>query len=177
MARGHCASAASPGSGRRRCGGPRSRRRRRRVFACCPPGASRRSCRFVGLADLVRDDFAAVADELTEHDRGALAVAVGLAAPEGPPDAIAVPRAFSAFLRLLARDRPVLLAVDDVQWLDSSSRRALSFAARRLGDAPIGIVVTQRGEGPDPLDLARALDETRFGELRVEPRAWARSRT
>src|SRR5262245_57080622 len=117
---------------------------------------------FVGLADLVRDDFAAAADELSEHDRAALAVAVGLAAPEGPPDAVAVPRAFAALLRLLARDRPLLLAVDDVQWLDVSSRRALSFAARRLADAPVGILVTQRGEGPAPLELARAFDETRF---------------
>ena len=63
----------------------------------------------------------------------------------------------------------MLVAVDDVQWLDSSTRRALSFAARRLGDAPIGILVTQRGDGPDPLDLARTFDVTRFDELRVEP--------
>ena len=123
---------------------------------------------FVGLADLVQDAFATVADELNAHDRAALAVAVGLEPPEGPPDGIAVPRAFSALLRLLARDRPVLLAVDDVQWLDLSSRRVLSFAARRLSDAPIGILVTQRGDGPDPLDLARTFDE-RFDELRVEP--------
>src|SRR5262249_11478876 len=85
---------------------------------------------FVGLADLVQDDFAAVADELTGHDRAALAVAVGLAAPEGPSDTVAVPRAFTALLRRLARDSPVLLAVDDVQWLDLASRRALSFALR-----------------------------------------------
>ena len=49
------------------------------------------------------------------------------------------------------------------------SRRALAFAARRLGDAPIGILVTQRGDGPDPLGLTRAVDETRVGELRLEP--------
>jgi len=124
---------------------------------------------FVGLADLVQDDFAAVADQLIEHDRAALAVAIGLAAPEGPPDMVAVPRAFSALLRLLARDGPVLLAVDDIQWLDLSSRRALSFAVRRLGDAPVGILVTQRGAGPDPLDLARTFEATRFDEIHVEP--------
>jgi DNA-binding CsgD family transcriptional regulator len=124
---------------------------------------------FVGLSDLVQDAFPAVADQLTDHDRAALAVAVGLEAPqEAPADAIASPRAFLALLRLLARDRAVLVAVDDVQWLDVPSRRALSFAARRLGDAPVGILVTQRGDGPDPLDLTRALEE-RFSELRLDP--------
>jgi DNA-binding CsgD family transcriptional regulator/tetratricopeptide (TPR) repeat protein len=124
---------------------------------------------FVGLSDLVQNGFDTVADELPDHDRAALAVAVGLEAPnESRGDAIAVPRAFSALLRLLARDRPVLVAVDDVQWLDVPSRRALAFAARRLGDASIGILVTQRGDGRDPLDLARAFDETRFGEIRLD---------
>jgi DNA-binding CsgD family transcriptional regulator len=124
---------------------------------------------FVGLSDLVQDGFATVADELMDHDRVALAVAVGLEAPhELRGDAIAVPRAFAGLLRLLARDRPVLVAVDDVQWLDVPSRRALAFAARRLGDASIGILVTQRGDGRDPLDLARAFDETKFGELRLD---------
>ena len=125
---------------------------------------------FVGLADLVQDAFPAAADGLVDHERAALAVAVGLDAPQEPPsDAIALPRAFLALLRLLARDRPVLVAVDDIQWLDVPSRRALSFAARRLGDAPIGIVVTQRGNGPDPLELARTFDETTLRELRLEP--------
>ena len=125
---------------------------------------------FVGLSDLVQDAFPAVADQLTDHERAALAVAVGLEAPrEAPGDAIAPPRAFLALLRLLARDRPVLVAVDDVQWLDVPSRRALAFAARRLADASVGILVTQRGDGPDPLDLARTFDEARFGELRLDP--------
>ena len=72
-------------------------------------------------------------------------------------DALAVGRAFLALVRLLARDEPVLIAVDDVQWLDPSSARILSFAARRLGKVPVGILLTQRGDGPDPLDLANAL--------------------
>ena len=112
----------------------------------------------------------AVAEKLEAHERAALAVAVGLEAPqERPRDAIAVQRAFLALLRLLAQAAPVLVAVDDVQWLDVPSRRALSFAARRLGDAPVGILVTQRGDGPDPLELARAFDETRFFEIRLGP--------
>ena len=69
-------------------------------------------------------------------------------------------------------DGPVLVAIDDVQWLDPASQRILSFAARRLGDAPVGILTTQRGDTGDPLDLRHALDQ-RFAEIRAraaEPR-------
>ena len=35
-------------------------------------------------------------------------------------------------LQLLSERGPILIAVDDVQWLDPSSSRALAFALRRL---------------------------------------------
>jgi predicted ATPase len=44
-------------------------------------------------------------------------------------------------LRALA-EGPLLLAVDDVQWLDAPSAAALAFALRRLRDEPVGIVVS-----------------------------------
>ena len=123
----------------------------------------------VGLSDLAGDAFGDVAGELAEHDRAVLAATLGLAAPDQQArDALALPLALLAFLRLLAQDEPVLIAVDDVQWLDPASARILSFAARRLGDLPVGILVTQRGDGPDPIDLGNALGE-RYEELRLGP--------
>ncbi|HEU5066291.1 MAG TPA: AAA family ATPase [Gaiellaceae bacterium] len=123
----------------------------------------------VGLADLVGDRFGDIAGQLADHDRAALAAAIGLAQPDEPArDALALPRAFLALVRQLARDEPVLIAVDDVQWLDPSSARILSFAARRLGDLPVGVLVTQRGDGPDPLDLGNALDGA-YEELLLGP--------
>ena len=123
----------------------------------------------VGLSDLVGGRFGDVADELADHDRTVLAATLGFAEPDrSARDALALPLAFLAFLRLLARDEPVLIAVDDVQWLDPSSARILSFAARRLGDLPIGILLAQRGDGPDPLDLRNALG-TAHEELRLGP--------
>ena len=79
-----------------------------------------------------------------------------------------LPRAFLACLRTLATRSPVLVAIDDVQWLDAPSQRILAFAARRLGDAPVGILVTQRGDAGDPLDLGHAFEE-RVAEIRVGP--------
>src|SRR4029453_18691514 len=86
----------------------------------------------VGLSDLVRDAFRDVDKELADHDRAVLAATLGLEAPGQGSAGLALPLAFLAFLRLLAREGPVLIAVDDVQWLDPSSTRILSFAARRL---------------------------------------------
>ena len=41
-------------------------------------------------------------------------------------------------LRALATSGPVVIAIDDVQWLDVPSARVLAFVVRRLEDAPIG---------------------------------------
>ena len=61
-------------------------------------------------------------------------------------------------LRILSRDRPVLLAVDDVQWLDRPSAQALEFCIRRLDQAAVSILLTLRGEDPVfPLGLEQAL--------------------
>jgi DNA-binding CsgD family transcriptional regulator len=123
----------------------------------------------VGLSDLAGDAFGAVEGELAEHDRGVLAATLGLAAPDRTArDGLALPLAFLALLRLLAKDEPVLIAVDDVQWLDPSSARILSFAARRLGDLPVGILLAQRGGGPHPIDLRNALDAN-YEELQLGP--------
>jgi DNA-binding CsgD family transcriptional regulator len=122
-----------------------------------------------GVGDLIETALAEVAEELAEPQRKALAVVVGLEAPrDEAPDPTALPRAFLACLRTLASRSPVLVAVDDVQWLDAPSQRMLGFAARRLGDAAIGILVTQRGDVGDPLDLSHAFDG-RVAEIRVGP--------
>lgn len=124
---------------------------------------------FGGLADLLDAVPADVVAELPEPQQAALAVATGLEAPgDEPSDRITLPRAFASVLRALATRAPLLVAVDDAQWLDAASRRIVAFAARRLGDAPVGILVTQRGAEPDALDLLRTLED-RSDEIRVGP--------
>jgi DNA-binding CsgD family transcriptional regulator len=123
------------------------------------------------VTDLLDPVFPKIADALAEPQRHVLSAALGLETDgRGRPDRLALPRALVAAFRALAEAAPVLVAVDDVQWLDPASARTLAFAARRTGDAPIGALATLRG-GPDerdPLGLADAF-EGRFSELALGP--------
>src|SRR4029077_2337173 len=48
-------------------------------------------------------------------------------------------------LDILARDQPLLIAIDDIQWFDDSSARALAFALRRLNTHRVQALLTRRG--------------------------------
>jgi DNA-binding CsgD family transcriptional regulator len=66
--------------------------------------------------------------------------------------------AFLSVLQLLAAKRRVLVAVDDVQWLDPPSAAALRFAARRLADVDIKFLLAARVENAGrPLQFEREL--------------------
>jgi DNA-binding CsgD family transcriptional regulator len=88
------------------------------------------------------------------------------------PDQRAVSLATLEVLRILASSGPVIVAIDDVQWLDAPSARVLAFAVRRLSDEPIGLMCSLRlgSDSPgDPLDLDRALPDPNIRRLRVGP--------
>src|SRR5262245_24071632 len=53
-------------------------------------------------------------------------------------------RAVLAAVQRLASERPVVVAVDDLQWLDLASARALAYSLRRLTDEPVGVLATVR---------------------------------
>ena len=65
----------------------------------------------------------------------------------------------------------MLVAVDDVQWLDVASAMALSFAVRRLGGDRIGLFLSQRVEREDPVALGveRVLGPDRLTVLELGP--------
>jgi DNA-binding NarL/FixJ family response regulator len=58
-----------------------------------------------------------------------------------------VSTAFLGTLLLLAAESPVLVAVDDLQWLDTASRHILDFAVRRLVSARVGVLTAIRTDG------------------------------
>lgn len=61
----------------------------------------------------------------------------------GPTDERVTAAALLGAVHAMCERAPVLIAVDDVQWLDPSSLAVLAFVARRL-KGPVGVVVTER---------------------------------
>ncbi|MFD0689319.1 LuxR family transcriptional regulator [Actinomadura fibrosa] len=68
----------------------------------------------------------------------------------GPGDRLLVGLALLSLLTGLARTRPLVLLVDDAQWLDEATARALAFAARRIGSARVALVLVTRPDAPPP---------------------------
>src|SRR5690349_11646428 len=86
---------------------------------------------FSALADLLDPVLGELA-ALPEPQAAALMGALALG-PPAPGDRLAVCVATLGVLRAAAQRRPVLAMVDDLQWVDASSRECIEYAARRAG--------------------------------------------
>lgn len=73
--------------------------------------------------------------------RGALALGV-----VRPDDRLAIGVSVLGLLAAAAEERPLLVVLDDVQWIDDPSVEALAFAARRLGGERVAVVAAFRGD-------------------------------
>ncbi len=138
-----------------------------RVLAARPAQAEA-SLSFAGLGDLLSGLPEAALDRIPEPRRRALEIALLRRAPTGLPleqRAVAV-----ALLSLLgAMDEPLLVAVDDAQWLDQPTAAALAFAARRLERERVGFLVSVRAGDERPPTFDRALVDERRSLLHVGP--------
>ena len=114
---------------------------------------------FAGLRELL-DPAVADIDVLPPSQRRALRAALALDAPTGL-DRATVLHAFIALVGTLA---PVLVAVDDVQWLDPSSREAVAFLARRAERLGVTVLVIESLRD-EPLDGWPGLPTLEIGEL------------
>ena len=111
----------------------------------CRPVDAEAQLAFTSLSDLLVD----VADDdlgaLPQPQRHALEVALLRAEPDGlelPPRAVAV--ATLGLLQHLARQRPIVVGIDDAQWMDQPSRRVLAFVVRRLRTERVGFLIATR---------------------------------
>jgi DNA-binding CsgD family transcriptional regulator len=142
--------------------------RRNSLVLSCGCLETEASVSFGGLSDLLGDVFEEVAPSLPVPRRHALEVALLLSEPdETGMDVRAIGLAVLDVVRALARRRPLVIAVDDVQWLDSSTSRVLQMALHRLSDEHAGFLATVR-ERPDartPFELERSFQEERLSRL------------
>jgi len=116
---------------------------------------------FASLGDLLDEVPLSSHKRLPPPQRKALETSLLLIEPgDGKADQRAVSVAVLTLIRSLAAKKPILIAIDDVQWLDSSSARVLAFVLRRLRDGSIGLLMTRRsGAGADvkpPLELDKS---------------------
>lgn len=118
------------------------------------------------LEDVPEETFAS----LPGPQRWALDVARLRVEPKGgglEPRRVAT--AVRSLLQALRAEGPVLVAVDDVQWLDPASATVLAFALRRLADTPIGWLLARRLGEPTALDPGRLVARESLLQVPIGP--------
>jgi DNA-binding CsgD family transcriptional regulator len=127
------------------------------VVLAARPTSSDARLTLSSLADLVSPVPARVLASLPPTQRTAIDVALLRSAdPGASTDPRALGAAFLSVLERLGEESAVLLALDDAQWVDVSSRSAISYAMRRVGGGA-GLIATVRDD-PD-LGLGLGLEE------------------
>ncbi len=124
------------------------------------PSEAEANLSFTVLGDLFAPVISEKLPDLPGRQHRALEAALLIGeATEVRPDSRAVSLAVLALIRSLTAEGSLTLAIDDLQWTDLPSARALTFAIRRLGDEPISILATLRtGVGlADPVGVSSAL--------------------
>jgi len=117
-----------------------------RVLACRPTEVETQLS-FAALVDLLDGVADDVLPQLPEPQRQALGAALLRLSPGAAPSALGVSLGVLGAIRATAAAGPVLIAIDDVPWLDASSVATLEFAIRRVEDSPVGLLAAQRTVG------------------------------
>jgi DNA-binding CsgD family transcriptional regulator len=134
------------------------------------PTAAEAELSFSALGDLLADVLDETLPALPSPQRAGLEAALLLASVDSAStDQRTIGAALLSCIKDLASRRPIVVAIDDVQWLDSASRAAITFCARRLRDEPVRLLLTARTtrEDEQPDELALALGETRLERKRI----------
>ncbi|MCE6998634.1 AAA family ATPase [Saccharothrix sp. S26] len=134
----------------------RDAERRGYAVLSCRPAQPEARLSYGGLIDLAERVDDELIARLPGPQRTALEVALLRRDAEGGPgDPRAVHVAVLNVVRAMAAAAPVVLAVDDVQWLDEPTATVLEYVVRRLADEHVAVVVSVRStDGDVPLGLA-----------------------
>ena len=126
---------------------------------------------YAAVADLLDTVDPAVLADLPAVQRTALERVLLLAGDGPPTNERTVAAAFLSALQHPSFEAPVLVTIDDAQWLDVSSQAVFGYAARRV-TSRIGVVASvrtgesRRDDSPSWLQFARPDSTVR---IRVEP--------
>jgi DNA-binding CsgD family transcriptional regulator len=136
-----------------------------RLVLVCQAVEAEVSLPFVGLADLLEPVLERTLPVLPEPQREALEAA--LLRTEPPAEGAGEAAISAATLNVLcAAPAPLVLAIDDVQWLDRQTARALAFALRRLDPELFVVVASLRiaepWSSPELEHVLAALDVDRL---------------
>jgi DNA-binding CsgD family transcriptional regulator len=133
------------------------------------PAEAERELGHAALGDLLEGALDEVVSELSAPRRRALEGALLRAGgPVEPVDERALAVGVRDALQLLAERTPLLVAVDDVQWVDTSSTSALAFALRRIDAGVVRVLLARRlTDEAQPGRLEEALAADRIVRLQV----------
>ena len=107
------------------------------------------------------DGLGSLSNAQADAIRAALALGPS---PGAPSDRFATCAAFLNLLSGAAKLEPLLIVIDDAQWLDSPSAECLGYAARRLANTRVGLLVAARPGGNGPL-LGSGLERLQLSGL------------
>jgi DNA-binding CsgD family transcriptional regulator len=124
--------------------------------------ASEAQLPFAGLHQLLRPVLGSLT-QLPDVQRHAIGAALG-AESAAAPERFMIALAALNLIADAAASKPVLVVVDDVQWLDWPTQEVLAFVARRISADPIVLAVGGRTGHDVPLTSA-GLAELHVGEL------------
>src|SRR3954452_9702814 len=99
---------------------------------------------YVNLSDVFRPVIGEIA-QLPQRQAEALSGALALG-PDRAGDRFGVAAATLSLFGVLADARPVVVIIDDAQWIDSFSSEPLAFAAKRMKGGAITLLVSMRSE-------------------------------
>jgi DNA-binding CsgD family transcriptional regulator/tetratricopeptide (TPR) repeat protein len=145
---------------------------------------------YAGLGDLLGESLDEILASLPPPQQQALEVALLLREADQGTDWRALGVGLLNAIRLLASKAPVLIAVDDTQWLDAATSETVRFALRRLRSEPVAVLLARRGSlvrsrtleadapqpsttielGPMSLGAVHALVGERLGVVLSRPR-------
>ncbi len=136
----------------------------------CRPTQAEQMLSFAALTDLLSPIDDATLEELPDPQREALAATTLRCHADGQaPEPRVIGTGLANLFGILAARQPLIVLVDDEQWLDQPSRDALTFALRRIeADLPFGLVTSRRSGTPGPSELAAALAAQWKRELHLD---------